>query len=260
MSNEHNEDFQANTLDLFLDGMLSGEARTAFLRTHDPTELAKDQAVQNEIDASLRSLYQFEPFDSAQEQELARQAFRGAPAEKVSRASQRPHAPAKSSRPLVAAVLAASLLAITASGLWWMNQGSNDPVFVNRPVASLYQETVKTGFRPYYNCEDDQRFSDTFKFRHGIALKLAEMPEGTRMLGLSYLGGMSRGSTAMLGEVDGEKVIVFVDNAGSGKVDVSAPVGSGLNVFIEERDGLTFAEVTPLGSPKLIEFFECVKP
>jgi len=256
----NNEDYQADLLDLFLDDMLSEEERKEFLKNHDPADLAKAQAVQNQIDASLRSLYHFEPLDATQEKEVARKAFQETPAEKVSRAPEPSRAPAASRRQFVAAVLAASLLAITASGLWWMNQGSNDPVFQNRPVASLYQETVSAGFRPYYNCEDDQRFSDTFEFRHGTALKLTEMPEGIRMLGLSYLGGISRGSTAMLGEVDGEKVIVFVDNAGRGKVDISTTTGSELNVFVEERDGFVFAEVTPLDSPQLIEYFELVKP
>ena len=82
------------------------------------------------------------------------------------------------------------------------------------------------------------------------------------MLGLSYLGGISRGTTAMLGEVSGKQVIVFVDNDNQLDTLKSVTNGgdSGLNVFTREKHGLIFAEVTPHAKPTLIDFFEVREP
>jgi hypothetical protein len=76
------------------------------------------------------------------------------------------------------------------------------------------------------------------------------MPAGSRMLGLAYTGGLSRETTAMLSYVDDQPVMVFVDKAQNDLHDVAAPDGK-LNVFREERDGLVFYEVTPLGESKM---------
>ena len=78
------------------------------------------------------------------------------------------------------------------------------------------------------------------------------------MLGLSYLGGTSRDGTAMLGEVDGHQVVVFVDRSSAGQPDVSTEGTEGLNVFVVERDGLVFAEVSPLPESKMIQYLRVV--
>jgi hypothetical protein len=57
----------------------------------------------------------------------------------------------------------------------------------------------------------------------------------------------------MLGEADGQKVIVFVDRVSSGKLIVTTNENSDLNVFVVERDGLVFAEVSPLSESKFIQ-------
>ena len=83
------------------------------------------------------------------------------------------------------------------------------------------------------------------------------MPQGTRMLGLSYPGGISRNTTAMLGEVDGKQVMVFVDDADNrDQVIASVDQDSNLNVFPVEKNGLVFCEVTPLSDPKMIQYFK----
>jgi anti-sigma factor RsiW len=258
MANQNSET-ESDMLVLFLDGLLSEEEQSAFLENSDPNEIAKARAIQDEIDSSLKSLYQFEPFDAEQEHQIARQVFENRNTEKVTPASRQRDSESVSRRRFAIAALAASLLAMTTGGMWLMNRDSNDPFFASRSVAALYQETVNAGFRPYYNCVDDeQRFAETFKNRQGKALALTEMPGGTRMLGLSYPGGISRNTTAMLGMVDDHKVIVFVDQAGAGKVDTSTPESANLNVFVVERDGLVFAEVTPLNSATLIQYFEVI--
>ena len=60
----------------------------------------------------------------------------------------------------------------------------------------------------------------------------------------------------MLGEVDGHQVIVFVDRDSATQPDVSTDGTDGLNVFVVKRDGLVFAEVSPLEEAKLIQYLK----
>jgi len=140
----------------------------------------------------------------------------------------------------------------------WFNSGAG-PIevgFTPRPLASVYSEKVDRGFTPYYYCEDDSRFAELFSTKLGQALALAEMPAGREMIGISQLGGISRVTVAMLCKVDGQNVLVFVDRVGEPGFEwATANTNDGLNVFVEERNGLVFCEVTPLDSAKMIEFF-----
>ncbi len=67
------------------------------------------------------------------------------------------------------------------------------------------------------------------------------------MLGLSYPGGLSRNTTAMLCEVDEQPVMVFVDRLGKDEevADRQAVPSIEWNVFRSVRDGLVFYEVLP---------------
>ena len=262
--NDQNE--QHDKLEMYLDGMLPESEHEAFLKHQDSAELKQAQATQNQIDESLRSMFRFDPLDSEQVQELTRKAFESdslasSVAESSPSVTLKENEPNSASRRLVIAVLAASILGIVGGGMWLMNGDSRvDPYFEKQSVALLYQRTVEAGFQPYYNCKDPQRFKNTFEFRLGKKMQLAEaeMPEGTRMLGLSYLGGTSRDGTAMLGEVDGHQVVVFVDRSSAGQPDVSTEGTEGLNVFVVERDGLVFAEVSPLPESKMIQYLRVV--
>ena len=257
---------QLDELEMYLDGMLSESEREAFLKKCDPDQLKLAQATQDQIDDSLRSMFEFDPLGSTQVQELTRKAFEN-DSSKLSVDESTPSVTLKdsgsnpASRRFVIAALAASILGIIGGGMWLMDDsGRIEGVFNRRPVALVYQEFVDTGFHPYYTCDDPQRFKDTFEFRLGKKVQLAEseMPEGTRMLGLSYDGGTSRDATAMLGEVDGTQVVVFVDRSSAGQPDVSTEGVEGLNVFVVERDGLVFAEVSPLAEAKLIQYLKAV--
>jgi hypothetical protein len=60
----------------------------------------------------------------------------------------------------------------------------------------------------------------------------------------------------MLGEVDGHPVIVFVDRSDVGQLDAVTKGTDDLNVFVVERDGLVFAEVSPLNESKMIQYMK----
>src|SRR5262249_13346397 len=127
------------------------------------------------------------------------------------------------------------------------------PHFEPVPLAQIYKQTVKAGFEPYYECRDDERFAETFESRQGIPLQLSNMPIGSMMKGLCYPGGLSRETTAMLCDVDGAPVMVFVDRDEKDRKGAMKNSDPELHVFREERDGLVFYEVTPLDEPTMIE-------
>ena len=74
------------------------------------------------------------------------------------------------------------------------------------------------------------------------------------MLGLSYAGGLSRDTTAMLCRVDGQPVMVFVDRLANDLPLAWANDKSGVHVHRVVRDGLVFYEVTPYESDRVIDY------
>lgn len=250
--------FAADQLDRFIDGLMSDTEAEEFLATYENPNLAiAERELQSKIDNSLRRSF---GFDDVEKEALVRGAKREI---FTSQPVRKPLLDSLQESPRFKLAIAASLLFAIGMSAWLMGGFGRtvSPHFESRSLAMIYGETTERGFRPYYNCEDDQRFADTFEFRQGTPLALAELPQGSRMLGLSYPGGISRDTTAMLAEVDGKKVMVFVDKAAnSDELSVAtANEDSKLNVFVVERDGLIFCEVTPLEAAELIQYFEVVK-
>jgi len=148
-----------------------------------------------------------------------------------------------------------------AAGIAWIlvvwqlaRDPAETPFFQPRPVALVYQEVVDGGFEPYYECREADRFSATFQRRQSQALSLAALPSGSRMLGLSYAGGLSRDTTAMLCQVDGQPVMVFVDRLENDQPIATQLDASKLQVHRVARDGLVFYEVTPFATSRVIEY------
>lgn len=156
----------------------------------------------------------------------------------------------------IMAALAASVAIVAISLAWFFGsgEGGSDPHFQQDRVAVLHQRMIDRGFEPYYQCDDDERFRQVFSTRQDVELSLDEMPEGARMLGLSYPGGLSRDTTAMLCIVDDQPVTVFVDRVSSDSDDVSSTGDDGLFVHRTERDGLVFYEVSPFDSPQVTRY------
>ncbi|MBX3424566.1 MAG: hypothetical protein KF688_02695 [Pirellulales bacterium] len=152
---------------------------------------------------------------------------------------------------------AAAVLLIAGFAWHWFAGGrpSDEPYFAPTPLTTLYRQEIDAGFEPYYECHDPERFAAAFQKQLGLPLQLAAMPAGTRMLGLSYSGGLSRQTTSMLCEVDGREVIVFVDLVGRDQPQMADDDGS-LRVFRAVRDGLVFYEVTPLVEPRVTEYLQ----
>jgi hypothetical protein len=158
-----------------------------------------------------------------------------------------------------AAVLAASIGLVAVA--WWIGVAGEhaEPYFEPTPVAQLYRETVKDGFEPYYECREADRFATTFLRRQGKPLQLLPLPSGSRMLGLSYPGGLSRDTTAMLCIVDDRPVMVFVDRLARDLSLARENSDPSISIFREARDGLVFYEVTPLGVARVTEYLSLGK-
>lgn len=249
-SNEPND----SQLDQYLDGVLPPQDEAGFLKTVDSDSLEQAQNVQRQIDDSLRRMVAPKQLD---EDDIARRFVEARAAEPVVD-SQKRFPTNLLNHSWVQVAVAASVLLVASLGAWYFSEsGIIEPVFNPRSLATIYSETVDRGFKPYYVCDDDVRFAGTFQARLGQALALAKMPASSEMLGISYLGGISRNATAMLCKVDGQEVLVFVDRVGElGQAIATEDVdGDGLNVFVEEKNGLVFCEVTPLDSSQMIEHF-----
>jgi hypothetical protein len=87
-------------------------------------------------------------------------------------------------------------------------------------------------------------------------LAAADMPAGTKMEGLTYVGGISRYTTTMLARVGNKPVMVFVDRANSGYRPPEPCGSSQLHLFSKQIGSLTLYELTPLDEPKLLEYFK----
>jgi hypothetical protein len=153
-----------------------------------------------------------------------------------------------------AVVGVAAALAWVIAGRIFVLEPLREPAFFPQPLMALYQQAVGNGFEPYYECREDDRFRDVFLRRQGQALTLATLPDRSAMLGLSYPGGMSRNTTAMLCRVDDQPVMVFVDRVGNDFPDAGRGVDARLHVFRQQRDGLVFYEVTPFDAPRMIDY------
>ena len=241
-------------LELYLDRMMSPEDEAIFKKSIDPHELQHAMELQSNIDDSLKRLVlQLKVDEQAIERQfLNANGFGNSTSIKGSSATKE-----SSLGRWIGLAVAASLMLGLGLGLWFTESKIVNPVDLPRQVAMIYQEKVDAGFQPYYFCEDPERFARNFENKLGQALALSEMPADRRMVGISYLGGVSRKTVAMLSEVQNEKVIVFVDKEGSpGIKKALESTSDDVNVFVERKYGLVFVEVTPLDSAGMIGHFE----
>jgi anti-sigma-K factor RskA len=248
-------------LEAYLDGLLNDADRAAFEASlRDDPARRQQVELQMEIDGALDRLYAVEtPSHEQLAAALASAVASATPAATIPPATLPPHTPAppRGSRAYWAgaAAVAAALVISAMAALLWTQPKSIGPEFSAQPLAAIYQNAVDCGFEPTYECREADRFAATFQQRQGIPLQLAALPAGTRMLGLSYVHGLSRKTTAMLCDVDGKPVVVFVDRVENDQPRV-AETPEGLHIFRHERDGLVFYEVTPHDKARVMHLLE----
>lgn len=244
-----NKPKNSDQLEAYLDNLLTDEEAQLFLsKPENRQQLLDQQELQNKIDESIRLTFRFDPRSETQISQLADEFEIG----------KLTHHRKQRRQNLIRLAIAASLFVFAGAVIWQVTKGwrVDEPFFQSKSLTRIYVETVDRGFKPYYECHDQKRFSDVFEKRQGLPLVLGELPQGSRMLGLSYLGGLSRHTTAMLCEVNDKSVMVFVDNLAHDATDVSVTRGDAkLNIFREVKNGLVFYEVTPLDKSTMVEHF-----
>ena len=253
MTNE--EPITDQQLDAYLDGLLKPEEREEFEdRLRESSEVVRAEIVreielQARIDATLGRLFPLQHVPEAGHEELMAQT---SPSTQVSpiRLSLLSRLGRKTQAAIVG--LAATCACIIVA--WQLEDNTNQtPYFQPKPVALVYQEVVDNGFEPYYECREEDRFAATFLRRQGQALRLAALPDGSQMLGLSYAGGLSRDTTAMLCHIDDQPVMVFVDRLENDRPNALLHEAREIEVHRVARDGLVFYEVTPFDAARVID-------
>ncbi|HMP06669.1 MAG TPA: hypothetical protein PJ982_09995 [Lacipirellulaceae bacterium] len=243
-------------LEAYLDGLLDEQQAAAFaLRMEAEPALRRAVELQAHVDSSLVRQYRAEPPSAA----MLAAMLAGAAPGVLTTASRAEHLGTPAARSWqwyggVAAALAAAAAMAWLLAAPWQRSADRQPLFAARPLVEIYNDAVATGFEPTYECHDPAVFAETFQVRQGTPLKLLPLPDGVRMLGLAYVGGLSRSTPAMLALVDEKPVMVFVDRAAADR-PLAADIGDArLRVFRQQRDSLVFYEVTPLDRPRVMEF------
>jgi hypothetical protein len=231
----------------YLDGVMAADERAAFeAEIAANPQLADEVALQARIDASLEHLFPSVVTPASHVVAMERHFD--------SAIKNTEPATIKIRWPWLVGITSVAAAACLAFAFWnFEPQSDRAPHFEPIPLAQIYKQTVAEGFEPYYECRDDQRFADTFEQRQGIPVHLAKLPLGSTMKGLSYPGGLSRETTAMLCEADGSPVMVFVDRDAKDQPAATKNGDPELHVFREARDGLVFYEVTPLDKPTMMQ-------
>ena len=246
----HEDNIPTNdeSFEAFLDGALSNaNSETVRHRIAGDDHLRNEVELQDKINQTLRKI--FPVVDRPPR--LVNQPI---PNQEQEPASNSRH----SIRSWLAIAAAAAFAGVFVAWLSRLDEAST-PFFRPTPLAEIYLETVRNGFQPYYECRDDERFAATFARRQGTPLRLLPLPEGIAMLGLSYPGGLSRDTTAMLCSVLGEQVMVFVDRENADIAQLNAP-NETTKVFRKQHEGLVFYEVSRLDEPRVMHFLTAANP
>lgn len=255
---EFDAQFEAD-LERLRDRLRAGASETTSETGETDATLLDALAEQHEIDQSVRR--QFEAATGPTDAQLAELTARfAARSDHKSSGHVGPASGGFTNQPRKISLLlaVAAAVAVAATAALWRGQGlggRNEPYFAPTPLTDLYKQVAAAGFEPYYQCEDPQRFAEVFRIRQGVPLQLAAMPEGTRMLGLSYPGGLSRDTTAMLCMVDGQQVMAVVDRADRDDATLAKSTDA-LHVFRDQRDGLVFYEISPHEQPRVLEYLQ----
>ena len=241
-------------LEAYLDGVMADAERAEFeVELNQNPQLGAEVALQAQVDSALARAF---PEATATTQHLAalEKHWEGAAREAES-------LPLETRWPWIVGILSTAAAACLSFAFWSPGMGSRiEPHFEPTPLAQVYAETVNSGFEPYYECRDEERFGKHLPCAQGVGLRLTKLPIGSIMKGLSYPGGLSRETTAMLCEVKGIPVMVFVDRQEKDLPQAAKNSDPQVNVFRAEHDGLVFYEVTPLSKPTMTEHLVAIAP
>lgn len=229
---------EGDTLDLYLDGLLSGDALRAFeARILADPALQRAVVAQRAIDQSLRSEFTVSSVNEmAPTQAAAALPFQSGPS-------------SMSRLPMlrIAAVLA---LLVCGAIAYTMSRPMS-------PLVSTYRATVAAGFVPEVVCTTDEQFAEWTGNAMNVRLVPKALPASIQLVGWSRSTVMSSYTGVLLAKVDGREVLVFMEGTRLGKRASLALQGrtDGLYQFesvVPTAFGpLRLIEVTPFDRPQL---------
>lgn len=233
-----------SNLDAYLDGAVMEPERARMAREISVSgELQAEIELQNHIDESLRRSFG----RAAIPKSLLEKVRENAPAGRMVRPLRR--------RMRLAVIAAAAALVWCVLSWQFFVSSSKPPRYnPNRPLDAIYQSQIAAGFKPRWVCDDDREFVATFHDRQGQGLLLAAMPSGSKMVGLTYCGGISRYTTTMLARVNDSPVMVFVDRLSADTHPQLPPGETNLHLFRRVLGSIVLYELTPLEQPRVMDF------
>lgn len=230
-------------LDAYLDGLLSVEERAEFAsRLVGEPALREQVEMQAAINRELARMYSPERAD------------RIVPLRPTRRFRER-----VVGLPRVA--LLAACITVIAGGVFqswrYLRPRVVTPVYVLQPwrsMATVYEDELAGPFKPIWVCRDDRAFAGFVRKRFGEPLLLAQLPAGATGLGWSYSRSISDLTVYLLGEVNGQRVLVFVDKLSSDTGE-AAKAATGPNLFRRELGSFVLYEATPFAEPTFLPHF-----
>lgn len=230
-------------LDAYLDGLIEGAERESFER-----EIERDSALraqvdtQSLIDAFLKRV--FAPPASAAPPSGATVV---PPPRKLWAA--RP-LPASIAVPLAAAAV---LILCVGAWQWWHYEPPIQPRESFASMGEVYRTTLARGFKAQFLCETDRQFATAFNFWLDQPL-LPNRPEHVDWVGISRSRIRSEQTAYILLEVNGRKVLVFVDRYDPATGE-PPPAGANLHIHSRQVNQLMLYEVTPSATPQVLDLF-----
>lgn len=155
--------------------------------------------------------------------------------------------------PLAAAAIVVLGLGTVALRVFWP---SDAPSVKGPPIAMdvQYRDEVASGYSPYWICRTSQEFTQRFKSRFGHGLNMADPPPGIKAEGMDYVNSISPKTVCVLGRVQEQPVMVFVDLAANdrNRPQVTDPK---LHLFNRTVGPYVLYELTPLDAPAMLDLF-----
>jgi len=145
-------------------------------------------------------------------------------------------------------------------GASWLSGDNASREFAPRPLTEIFAEQQAAGWPIQSPQASDNGFLREIYFRQGVAIAVQKLPAGVRLLGTTPLAGISRHSTALIGEAQSQPLLVLVDKrARDGHVPKPTP-DAGLFQHRRELGDLVLYEVSPFDEPLLLPFLLQVEP